>query len=79
MNLNCERMAFRHFAGALAALALAAILQLAAEDAGAAMATASWRMAQSSGDSQFSGATSGLGAREREFGLALGVVIQTMR
>jgi len=57
MNLNCERMAFRHFAGALAALALAAILQLAAEDAGAAMATASWRMAQSSGDSQFSGAT----------------------
>ncbi len=27
----------------------------------------------------FFGATSGLGAREREFGLALGVVIQTMR
>ena len=44
----------------------------------AAMAAASLCLAQPSGDSQFAGASSGLEGRERELGLALGVVLKTM-
>ena len=44
----------------------------------AALLTASPAVAQPSGDAQFAGATSGLEGRERELGLALGVVLKTM-
>ena len=44
----------------------------------AAMAAASLCLAGPSGDSQFQGASSGLEGRERELGLALGVVLKTM-
>ena len=44
----------------------------------AALLAASPGAAQPSGDAQFAGATSGLEGRERELGLALGVVLKTM-
>lgn len=44
----------------------------------AAMAVSSAGIAQPSGDSEFRGASSGLEGREKELGLALGVVLKTM-
>ena len=44
----------------------------------AALAASSAGLAQPSGDAQFSGASSGLEGREKELGLALGVVLKTM-
>ena len=44
----------------------------------AALLASSPGAAQPSGDAQFAGATSGLEGRERELGLALGVVLKTM-
>ena len=44
----------------------------------AAMAVSSLCLAEPSGDAQFAGASSGLEGRERELGLAIGVVLKTM-
>ena len=44
----------------------------------AVLAVSSTCLAEPSGDAQFSGASSGLEGRERELGLALGVVLKTM-
>ena len=44
----------------------------------AVLAVSSTCLAEPSGDAQFSGASSGLEGRERELGLAMGVVLKTM-